>query len=82
MSARASVHHPAGAVSRLPHRGQEAEAVQSDPDAAVQLLVVRQLEGFAKAGKRVAPGEKEVHGGPGGFTGTPRAFSYAPPCAY
>ena len=37
---------------------QEAEAVQSDPDAAVQLLVVRQLEGLAKAGKRVAPGEK------------------------
>ena len=49
-------------------REQEAEAVQSDPDAAVQLLVVRQLEGFAKAGKRVAPGEKKAQGGSGGFT--------------
>ena len=63
--------HLLGRSHAFPRRGQEAEAVQSDPDAAVQLLVVRQLEGFAKAGKRVAPGEKEVHGGSGGFTGTP-----------
>eukprot|EP01050_Picozoa_sp_SAG11_P022483 SAG11_NODE_4263_length_1981_cov_35.759830_4_plen_275_part_01 len=32
---------------------QEAETVQVDPDAAVQLLVVRQLEGLAAAGRRV-----------------------------
>ena len=48
--------------------------MQSDPDAAVQLLVVRQLEGFAKAGKRVAPGEKEVQGGQGGSLEPPGLF--------
>ena len=32
---------------------QDAEKVQTDPDAAVQLLVVRQLEGLAAAGRRV-----------------------------
>eukprot|EP01050_Picozoa_sp_SAG11_P031118 SAG11_NODE_9516_length_904_cov_17.401242_1_plen_39_part_01 len=32
---------------------KEAETVQVDPDAAVQLLVVRQLEGLAAAGRRV-----------------------------
>ena len=31
----------------------EAETVQTDPDAAVQLLVIRQLEGLAAAGRRV-----------------------------
>ena len=31
----------------------EAETAQNDPDAAVQLLIVRQLEGLATAGRRV-----------------------------
>jgi hypothetical protein len=65
---------------------QEAEAVQSDPDAAVQLLVVRQLEGFAKAGKRVAPGEKKAQGGSGGSLGAPRSLfsrtSIRTPCEW
>eukprot|EP01051_Picozoa_sp_SAG22_P005167 SAG22_NODE_299_length_12768_cov_11.369426_11_plen_476_part_00 len=32
---------------------EEAEAMQTDPDAAVKLLIIRQLEGLAAAGRRV-----------------------------
>eukprot|EP01050_Picozoa_sp_SAG11_P020630 SAG11_NODE_3512_length_2400_cov_1.364031_3_plen_362_part_01 len=32
---------------------EEAEAMQTDPDAAVKLLIIRQLEGLAAVGRRV-----------------------------
>eukprot|EP01051_Picozoa_sp_SAG22_P006717 SAG22_NODE_449_length_10399_cov_43.159515_8_plen_1444_part_01 len=32
---------------------EEAETMQTDPDAAVKLLIIRQLEGLAAAGRRV-----------------------------